>query len=142
MSALLALLLAVTAGHVQFDSGTGIEWRSAPQLGNATTMYRPEMEVICIERWGDRCKRFTVLTGRRQIQEVVADPGLAGMLTHELAHVWDGMDDGYFNGSRGHPYSDRIAREFYGPGNPDAPVCLSNISEWYACETARTGETR
>lgn len=81
-------------------------------------------------------------------------------LVHELAHVYDGMDDGRLNGSPGHPRppSFEEARELTGPRGPweapdwycwgaetdplGRPLALDEDlrrAEWYACEVARTG---
>jgi hypothetical protein len=81
-------------------------------------------------------------------------------LVHELAHVYDAMDDGEFNGSRGHPRPDDFieasrltgGREPWEPtpwycwaagadshGTLDAPPTDRARGEWYACEVARTG---
>ncbi|MDA0301853.1 MAG: hypothetical protein O2822_04945 [Chloroflexi bacterium] len=82
-------------------------------------------------------------------------------LVHELAHAYDGMDDGRLNGSPGHPRPPTFeeARELTGVRGaweaPDwycwgaetdplgRPLNLSDElrhAEWYACEVARTGE--
>ena len=130
MSVLLALLIALTSGVVTFDTASP-GWRSI----SATTSYKPDMEVICVERWGDRCKHMKVLTGGARIweQEHEAD------FEHELAHVLDFMDDGFANGSPGHPWTLAKQQEFYSEDSLYTRVCTSNLSEWYACETVRTG---
>ena len=84
-------------------------------------------------------------------------------MAHELAHVYDGMDDGQFNGSPGHPrpdsYIDALTltngRRAWEPsawycwaGQPDERVSPPEggsdraRAEWYACEVARTGRLR
>ena len=80
-------------------------------------------------------------------------------LVHELAHVYDAMDDGRFNGSRGHPRPDRYVDALQlthgrAPWEPtpwycwaaappsvpfDAAATDLSRGEWYACEVARTG---
>ncbi|MDA0301852.1 MAG: hypothetical protein O2822_04940 [Chloroflexi bacterium] len=81
-------------------------------------------------------------------------------LVHELAHVYDAMDDGEFNGSRGHPRPDGFeealhitggrrpwepspwycwAAGFDSQGTFQAPASERASAEWYACEVARTG---
>ena len=65
-------------------------------------------------------------SNRRLTPEVIA---------HELAHIYDCIDDGELNGSTGHP---RVFRR----GVVYASHCLSNSREWYACEVVRTGTLR
>lgn len=81
-------------------------------------------------------------------------------LVHELAHVYDGMDDGQFNGSRGHPRPDDYieasrltgVRQAWEPspwycwaagadghGTFNVAVDDRARAEWYACEVTRTG---
>ncbi|MGE3857546.1 MAG: hypothetical protein AB7G21_11390 [Dehalococcoidia bacterium] len=81
-------------------------------------------------------------------------------LVHELAHAYDAMDDGEFNGSRGHPRPDDFmdslqvsnGRQPWEPspwycwaagatsnGTLHAPPTDRARAEWYACEVARTG---
>lgn len=133
MSPLLALLVTLTAGVVTFDTASP-GWRSI----SATTSYKPDMEVVCVERWGDRCKHMKVLTGGA----VLGDPEHEATFEHELAHVLDAMSDGLFNGSPGHPWTLAKQQEFYSGTSTYTRVCTSNLSEWYACETVRTGAIR
>jgi len=81
-------------------------------------------------------------------------------LVHELAHAHDAMDDGKFNGSRGHPPPDDFMESLRitggrQPWEPSPWYCWSAgavpqdglhapptdraLAEWYACEVARTG---
>ncbi|MGE3857545.1 MAG: hypothetical protein AB7G21_11385 [Dehalococcoidia bacterium] len=81
-------------------------------------------------------------------------------IIHELAHAYDGSDDGFLNGSPGHPrpetYDEAVELAGYrDPWEPPAWYCWGaktdpfgrpleltealRHAEWYACEVARTG---
>ena len=138
MSLLLAALIALTSGFVTFDTASP-GWRSI----SATTAYKPNMEVVCVERWGDRCKHMKVLTGAISLVEAVVE-GLAAVLKtyeHELAHVYDLMDgtlDGRVNGYLVHPWSQELQDTYYSEKSTYNRVCMSNAAETFACETTRT----
>lgn len=101
-------------------------------------------------------------TGAGEAQQQRQTLALA-TLVHELAHVYDGMDDGRLNGSPGHPRPDDFMRSLtltngrqpWEPspwycwaanadtgGSLDAPATDEARAEWYACEVTRTGRLR
>lgn len=105
---------------------------------------------------------FGSLGNVEQATEIEAQRQAAALTTlvHELAHVYDAMDDGVFNGSPGHPRPDGFAEALQRTGGrrpwePSpwycwaagfdsrdtflAPATDRARAEWYACEVARTG---
>ena len=99
------------------------------------------------------------LDGTEQLAQATA----LTTLVHELAHAYDGMDDGALNGSRGHPRPDDFmeasrltaGRQPWEPspwycwaagadskGTLYAPPTERARAEWYACEVARTGRLK
>ena len=65
---------------------------------------------------------------------------------HELAHVLDGMSDGYFdgrvNGVLVHPWSQELQDTYYSEKSTYNRICMSNAAETFACETTRTGRVK
>jgi len=125
--AVLALLLESTSGHVTFDS-------AAPM-----TIHGAYAETGCAPAaWGgSSCvwRQWIVKTGNLRLADVLGDNERIARLAaenyiHELAHVWDGMDGGLFNGSP-------RAVTFPWTGH-----CSTNAAERYACDVVRTGEFR
>ena len=134
MAAFLTLL-ALTAGHVQFDTTAPLVSQAINEttvLANGaiqTVTWEPVAETECtLDRDGKCAGMLTVRTRGLRVEDGLSDPDALAMLTHELAHVWDLMDDGYANGSPGK------AQRF-----PPGGHCDSNEAERYACTVALTG---
>lgn len=122
----LALLLALTAGHVSYEAGM-------PAGGF-------DADVRCVTPWSGpvECPEHQYALRSRYGSEEAMPTDLR---VHELTHVLDGLDgnrDGLVGRADPHPWPGwgEAARLYPGRDNH----CTSTMAEWLACETARTGE--
>jgi hypothetical protein len=134
-------LLAATSGHVVFTTGE--------ELPAVRSGLNPQAiaEVSCITPYSGpvHCPERQFVIRGVDIVAALTSPTQKSVTVamHELGHVLDGMDDGNFNGSPGHPWSQELQRLHYGnPLHSYHRLCVSNLSEWYACEVGRTGAVK
>lgn len=131
MSALLALLLALTAGHVTYESGMPLAGFDA--------------SVRCVSPWSGRveCPDGQYAMRSRYGSEEAMPIDLR---IHELTHVLDGLDgsrDGLVGRLDPHPWPGwGEAERLYQSTKPGAHDhhCVSNMAEWLSCRVVDTGE--
>lgn len=112
---LIGLLLLLTSGHVTFES-----------IDSGSYIY-------CKTYSEEKCSLWVIKLGKNLNNEYQPH---RSVIVHELAHAYDGLDDGIINGSPGH-FTNNIS--ILHTGTPYEKYCFSSKIEHYACEVVRTG---
>ena len=159
---LFLTLMFATSGHVEFRSVDG-QIAVDGRVGEASFSSAAGTTECAPGAWdGARCDLYLVTLGEGlDVDEAVmiANQIVHGQriatsqrirfvtVTHELLHVYDGMDDGLINGSPGHP---RPEKRPYSQIMADGSLALlsdfhwaeGDDAHWYVYEALRTGRLR